>query len=481
MPQTPNMLRMPFSMTERPHMDKCDIAVILPYAVSIRDFVTTGGLGLLVDDPDVSVTVYTLNPNLPELEHLQARGVKVLELKPYSDSRAEAVLKALYLYGFSDKFAYIEQLLADRHIRRFVAKWIGMMRQIIGTAWFLRLFEYLMLTLYRRRCHARQLQGDPALVIGTRSLMNSIDYGLIAEARTHNIPILTLAGSWDNFTTKGFFPFKAEKIAVWNEKMASELEEIFAVERSKVAIVGYPRQSVLRRLAGGPDAETYLRELGHGEFRRFVLYSASYSELTRFPGDQYPLEYQVIAQVSEQLEQVLPEDVCILIRLHPFSDPDGTTAFDGLSRSFVFVPGRKDKYVERVMGPEDEAHLARQIALSECVVSLASTMTIDALSLGKPVVNTRFDPRPGIPFIFSNCRIFEYNHFKDLAGITGIPMADTPQEVVDFVQTAAGTPLSDMVDMQAFKRWYVPDHSIDYPKHVYSVVRNLIETRNTRR
>lgn len=462
-------------MGEHTQTAKRDIAVILPYAVSIRDFVTTGGLGLLVDDPDLSITVYTLNPNLPELRDLKARGVKVLELTPYKDSRIEAALKGLYLYGFLDKFAYIEQLLADRPLRRFVARLIERTRRTIGTARFLRVFESLMLTLYKRRGQIQKLQGDPSLVIGTRSLMNSIDYGLIAEARTRDIPILTLAGSWDNFTTKGFFPFKAEKIVVWNEKMAAELDEIFAVERSKITIVGYPRQSVLRSFAKGSDAETYLRELGHDEFRRFVLYSASYSELTRFPGDSYPLEYQVMAQVSEYLEQILPVDVCILIRLHPFSDPDGTTAFRGLSRSFVFVPGRKDKYVERVMGPEDEVHLARQIALSECVISLASTITIDSLSLQKPVVNTRFDPRPGIPFIYSNCRIFDYNHFKDLADITRIPMADSPQEVVDFVLGAATTPLSEQVDMRAFEHWYVPAHSQDYPRNVYDTVRDVLD------
>ena len=462
-------------MSEHLQMAKREIAVILPYAVSIRDFVTTGGLGLLADDPDLSITVYTLNPNLPELRDLQARGVKVLELTPYKDSRIEAALKGLYLYGFLDKFAYIEQLLTHRTLRRFVAKLIGNTRRAIGTGRFLRVFESLMLALYKRRGQTQKLHGNPTLVIGTRSLMNSIDYGLIAEARTRDIPILTLAGSWDNFTTKGFFPFKAEKIVVWNEKMASELEEIFAVARTQISIVGYPRQSVLRSFAKGSDAETYLRELGHGEFRRFVLYSASYSELTRFPGDSYPLEYQVMAQVSEYLEQILPEDVCILIRLHPFSDQDGMAAFNGLSRSFVFIPGRKDKYVERVMGQEDEVHLARQIALSECVISLASTITIDSLSLQKPVINTRFDPRPGIPFIYSNCRIFEYNHFKDLAEITRIPMAESPQGVVDFVKRAATTHLSEQVDMQAFERWYVPTHSQDYPRNVYDTVHDVLD------
>lgn len=450
------------------------IAVILPYAVSIRDFVNSGTLEVIANNPSFAVTIYTLNPDLPELAGARAAGVAIENFTPYKDSRIEALLKHLYLYCFKDHFAVVAQAVAGHPVRRAFATGLVGLRQGLGTRRFLALFEKVMLAVNRCRRLPEQLQEQPDLVIGTRSLLNSIDYGLVAEARSRLIPILILASSWDNFTTKGFFPFKARRILVWNAKMKNELDNIFKVPGDQVVISGYPRQSILRRMSAGMDAAEYLAGLGHGAFKRFVLYSASYSALTLVDGDPYPLEYQIMADVSRRLEQVLPEDVCILLRLHPFSDLGGTAAFEGLSRSFVFVPGRKDKYVERVMGPEDEADLARQIALSECVVSMASTMTIDALSLGRPVINTRFDPRPGLPFLQSITRFYEYDHFRDLMRIVHLPIADRPEDVVDFVVRAIDGRLGSPADMAAFEAQYVPASSETYTENVVRVIEDCL-------
>ncbi|MFN6935139.1 MAG: hypothetical protein ACK4NZ_08305 [Tsuneonella sp.] len=450
------------------------VAVVLPYAVSIRDFVGSGLLSELVANPSVRLTVYTLNPELPELEPARASGVELRQFVPHADSRLEAILKGLYLYLFSDQFVYIEQGLAGRPSRKLLASMLVALRKIVGTGRFLTIYERMMLAIFRRSARARQIEGTPDLIIGTRSLLNSIDYGLMAEARTRGIPILTLAGSWDNFTTKGFFPFAAKRIVVWNAKMQQELADIFAVPATNVLIAGYPRQASLMSLASGMDAETYLRSIGIEGYSRFVLYAASYSELTRVPGRSDPLEYEVMLAVCRKLEQTLPEDVCLVLRLHPFSDPEGKEIFESLTRSFVFVPGRKDVYVERVMGPDDEVHLARQIALSECVVSLASTMTIDALSLGKAVINTRFDPEPGLPYKHSNVRFFAYNHFRDIARLVDLPMAEDADAVVDFVeQVMAGAP-ARLGDMAAFEKWYVPDHSSQFPQKVAALVDDIL-------
>ena len=43
--------------------------------------------------------------------------------------------------------------------------------------------------LYRRRQLPRQLDPDLDLLIGTRSLINSLDYGLMAEAAVHGVPV----------------------------------------------------------------------------------------------------------------------------------------------------------------------------------------------------------------------------------------------------------------------------------------------------
>lgn len=449
------------------------VAAVLPYAVSIRDFVHSGVLALLVAMPDIRTTIYTLNADLPELAEARQAGVEVRPFSGYHDNRIEGALKRLYLYFFADRFAYIDQMLAGRPLRKLLAGILCGIRRVVGATRLLRYFERLMLSIHRRRSIPHTFTENPDLVIATRSLMNSLDYGLIAEARERHFPILTIANSWDNFTTKGFFPFKAEQIIVWNQKMQEELDDIFAVPPSDVAIVGYPRRQMLFRLAKGSDPAAYLKSIGHGEYRRFILYSASYSELTRVPGQAQPLEYQVMAQVAARLETMLPDDVCILLRMHPFSDVGGEI-FSSLSRSFVYVPGRKDKYVERVMGLDDEVHLARQIALSECVISMASTMTIDALSLGKAVLNTSFDPQPGIPFIHSNARFYEFNHFRDLVALVKLPVAASVDEVVRFVEEVLAGDDQPRGDMQAFRNYYVPDSSEDYAQAVSDLVRQTL-------
>ncbi len=450
------------------------VAIVLPYAVSIRDFVNSGALETLVADNTLSLTIYTINPELPELERARKAGVVVERFIPYSDSKLEAVLKHLYLYAFTDHFSKIAQQIASSPRKRFVALALVTIRRLLGTHAFLTGFEKLLLRINHGRRLPPLLVEKIDLVIGTRSLLNSIDYGVVAEARSKNIPILILASSWDNFTTKGYFPFKARQIVVWNQKMKSELVDIFEVPAGLITIAGYPRRSMLLELGGGIDAPTYLKRLGYGDFGRFVLYSASYSALTQVEGSPYPLEYEVMAQVSRELERVLPSDVCILLRLHPFSDQEGTVLFEGLNRSFVFVPGRRDQYLERVMGNTDEADLARQLALSECIVSMASTMTIDALSLGKPIINTCFDPWPGLPPLQSTTRFYQYDHLRDLIRLVRIPIATRTERVVDFVMSAITGPMGPLADMEAFETLYVPKNLERYSEMVSAAVKECL-------
>lgn len=450
------------------------IAIALPYAVSIRDFVHGGAMAALLSGHKHQLTIYTLNPDLPELAEARAMGVPIRTLEAYSDTRLESLIKRLYPMFFADRFAYIEQGLIGKPARRLIAGACVAWRKLVGAPSLLRSVSSLLLRLYRQRSLPRQLEPELDLLIGTRSLINSLDYGLMAEAAVHGVPTITLAGSWDNFTTKGYFPFPVRKTVVWNEKMREELMDLFAVPVERIAIAGYPRAALLRQHVAGDDVPAYLQGLGIEGYRRFVLYSASYSELTRVPGQAMPLEYQAIRKVCEALVPQLPPDVCVLIRLHPFSKQEDQACFEGLPRCHVFVPGRQDRYVERVMGNADERHLAQQIGLSACVVSMASTMSIDTMCLGKPIINIAFDPMPGLPFIRSIRRFYDYNHFSDLVRIARLPLAREPADVVRFVSDCLAGRHADVVDLAAFERMYVPDSSNQYPQRVQAAVEEAL-------
>lgn len=451
------------------------IAVALPYAVSIRDFVHSGALAELLTDSRNKVIIYTLNPEVPELEHVKELGVEVLPFRAHSDGIAERVLKRLYPLFFADQFTRVSIQLEGSPVRRAIAGCFSAVRRTLGVTLMLKCVSVALRGIYKLKRIPRQLDPDLQLLIGTRSLINSLDYGLMAEASLHDIPLCTIAGSWDNFTTKGYFPFPARLTVVWNEKMRRELIELFGVRSDEIEVAGYPRAEMLRsRVSSELTPEDYLRSLGIVGYRRFVLYSASYGELTRVEGHPMPLEYVAIRQISEQLEKTLPDDVCILIRFHPYSQQVDRDYFKDLPRCHVFVPGRQDQYVERVMNVDDEDHLALQIAKSECVISMASTMSIDALCLAKPILNVDFDPVDGLSPKSSIRRFYGYNHFSDLLRITQLPLARSLDQVLKFTQSCLDRTYVSPVDFDAFYRFYVPEFSDCYSKNIRNAVDKVI-------
>ncbi|MCR5885715.1 hypothetical protein LRS03_23785 [Rhizobacter sp. J219] len=450
------------------------IAIALPYAVSIRDFVHSGALDQLMKDPANELVIYTMNPAIPELADAKLRGVEIKAIAPYKDSLPERIFKACYPLFFAAQFVYIQQALAQRPLRRGLAAVCMALRRLLGTPATLRLGSWSLLAMYRLRRPTRQLDGNIKLLVGTRSLINSLDYGLMAEAAANGVPLMTVAGSWDNFTTKGYFPFPARQTVVWNLKMKQELMDLFKVPGGNIQIAGYPRAALLRNRVGDTNPQAYLQSIGIKGFRRYVLYSASYGELTRVPGHEMPVEYLAIKKICERLVPGLPADTCVLIRLHPFSKQEDRDFFSALERCFTYVPGRQDAYVERVMNDTDERHLAQQIAYSACVVSMASTMSIDTLCLRKPILNIAFEPIADMPFHEGIKRFYEFNHFRDLVKTARLPLATDVEQVIDFVDRCIEGRYASPVDYAAFQEWYVPDDSAEYPSKVCAAIESNV-------
>jgi hypothetical protein len=453
-----------------------NIAIALPYAVSIRDFIHSGTLAELIKDEECNLVVYTINPDLPEFTAIRSLGVEIRALQIHNDSKLEKIIKSIYPLFFSDKFNYVRQMLQNRSLYRFCSEGFVKLRCILGTRFTLNAWSNLLLFVYKFRALPTQLDENFDLLIGTRSLINSLDYGLIAEAALRGIPILMIAGSWDNFTTKGYFPFPVLKTVVWNQKMREELIELFSVPERLIICAGYPRANLLRNHARASNANDYLNELNLKGYSRFVLYSASYSELTRVPSYSIPLEYMAIREVCKVLVQQLPEDTCVIIRLHPFSLHEDESCFEGLEKCFVFVPGRQDLYVERVMDEADERHLALQISQSVCIISMASTMSIDAMCLGKPIINVAFDPVTGLSPQHSIRRFYDYNHFRDLVRIARLPIANQLTDVIVFVSDCLAGQHRSSIDQIAFERMYVPEISNQYPQRVCAAVKEAIKS-----
>ena len=158
------------------------IAIALPNAVTIRDVVHTGTLAELLKIPDARIQIYTQNPDLPELAGLTATGQ--VELRPLPEpkpGRIERFLRHIYPLLYYDRFVYLQKVLAGRSSRIVIAQMLAMVRRVLGNRRAVRWFGKMILASIPKD-RAQVIDGRPDLVIGTRSLVASLEFPFICEA-----------------------------------------------------------------------------------------------------------------------------------------------------------------------------------------------------------------------------------------------------------------------------------------------------------
>ena len=101
-------------------------------------------------------------------------------------------------------------------------------------------------------------------------------------------------------------------------------------------------------------------------------------------------------------------------------------------------------------------------------------MTIDALSLGRPIINVRFEPTGRGEVV---CKYYEYNHFRDLLRIADPPLAYSAGEVIAFVHRCLEGDTQATYDSEAFAEHYVPSFSGEYARILRLTVEEVLEKR----
>ena len=61
------------------------------------------------------------------------------------------------------------------------------------------------------------------------------------------IPVIALVSSWDNLTSKAFFPFSLRRLIVWNNVLKNEAISLFDFPENKISVTGVPRYDLFFR------------------------------------------------------------------------------------------------------------------------------------------------------------------------------------------------------------------------------------------
>jgi len=423
------------------------IVVSVPTAFSFRNVMRSGLFERLAVDSDLLVAAPAEGQTA-----FQSAGVddsKMWMLQRPSESRSHTLLLESLKQAFFNrtKVNTREVLLKFRHrdrpasLRRDIRQRANRLLAPVGHfdrgyAWLQHLEEQAFSRLIKASFKEKLRRAEVVAGLST-VIRNESEWLLFRAMQALGIPTLTHILSFDNLTSVGYVPLtRFDRFLVWNERMATEVQDYYGVPSDKVAITGTPQFDFHIDRRHHWDARTTRTELGMKEHRPYLLYCANIRVQT-------PREPELLSHVLELFRKdVLLREFQWVVRLHPQDDYDRWKSVEG--RGVLFSkPWRQGHDGATFWGTPDArdiALLTNSIRHAELVFSIGSSIALDCAVLDKPLVNIGFHPDKGSleDVYYSNAH--RSHHYAPITASGAAPVASNHQELVALALEALRAP-----------------------------------------
>jgi hypothetical protein len=307
------------------------------------------------------------------------------------------------------------------------------MRTLVGSVFPVSAFEALIDTYH------------PDLVFTTDSF-NREDSVLLYAAKRKKVKTAGMIRSWDNATTKGVFLSPPQKVLVTNEVLKEEMVAIHHIPASSITVTGIPHYDAVSA-PPSLSREAFAKQLGLDPKKKWILYA---------PGGKILYEHDAeILTLFKQLvdDGAFSSPVQFIVRFPPGDTLD--TSVVANHPCFVIddpgtnVTGRKK---DSELGKSDQEHLHNSLKHADMVLTLASTIIIDGMVYGKPVVVFGFDPLPNLPDPIE--KFTRYVHLRKLLGSGLVTVSKSKEEFVQDMNDALKDPARDKAKQTEVIRRY---------------------------
>jgi hypothetical protein len=243
---------------------------------------------------------------------------------------------------------------------------------------------------------------------------------VVVAARQRGIPSGTLVQSWDNLSSKtAVLPPWLERYWTWSDAMSRELLSLNPrISANRVRVVGSPQFDFHRRPELLEPREQYLPRLGLDPSLPYIAIGTG----TRV---WMPNEPETVARMVVAIRGTLPR--CqVLIRLHPKDDGARWEPLWPVLRANGAAIQHTAPPVHMDLGgfvPPREFYRDQVNCLAHAAVVLntASTLTVDAAILDRPVICIAYDVIPDARFpegrALAYSRSTHYSHLVETGGV----------------------------------------------------------------
>ena len=420
-----------------------DIAYIVSHGFAARMVMQTNLLGKLVE---TGKTVALIAPDAEDENlrtYCRTTGVSLYEFKPTANRWNDQ-------YAFARKY-FLEDIKAnpalwEKHIyatRYNKAKnpW-RLVRPWFLYAGYRMTQAFPAIRKWYQRKEDQLLESNEATrlieLIAPKALVatypvNFLEGMLLKAAKAQGCKTVIHLLSWDNISCKGHFPQLADEYIAWGPIMAAELKEYYGVSDEKIHQCGVPHFDVHLLNRANPQPGVFLEKLGLKADRPYLFFGMS---SPRFA----PSEIDSVEWLGKQVtNNVFGKDMQLIVRPHPqnvqgnMADTSWLPRLEALNSDRIGVDFPDLSISKMAWSMQEKDMLRMSRLLAGCTVSLnsGSTLSIDALMCGKPVILTSFDAGEELTYWRSARRLIDYTHLRKLVDCQGVSVVKNYKDLID--------------------------------------------------
>jgi hypothetical protein len=251
------------------------------------------------------------------------------------------------------------------------------------------------------------------------------------------IPLVTSILSFDNITTRGWWPVRFDRYLVWNRYNQAELLRGYPdIAPSSISIVGAPQFDFYWDPSFCWSESEWRRELHLPANRPVILFGGGHFFCA-------PHEPSFLKQIDEAITSgEIPGNPVVLFRGHPVDKIDRWhVALQGAKNVVVDDPSPSDGVVGHAnMSRRDIQKLASSLFHSSVHVNVASTMSIDGAIFDRPQIGPAYDDSPSRRYDLTCRELYLHEHFLPITHSGGLEIVNSRNELVQSIRSAFENP-----------------------------------------
>ncbi len=271
----------------------------------------------------------------------------------------------------------------------------------------------------------------PDLVLACTPGVNFAELPLLKRARREKVFTMAVDTTWDQFTR--LEPIRhIDHLIVWSHEIKRQAVELHEYLPDSVTVCGAPQFDIYAQPYLRSSRDDFFKRVGGDPNRCLITLATSCS---RF----YPHFGTLIEILSDAIKRdLLGRPAHLLVRPHPSDDVSQYEKYEDLHHVFVDRPYRPS--VQAVGGLQvdvtqsDRLHLADTLCHSDVVVTIGSTVSIEACIFDRPTVVVVFDGWEHRPYMESVRRYMDHDQVRAIIQTGGIRLAWKPEELIEQVR-----------------------------------------------